>query len=462
MTKNSRHNRRSALPFGSEFSPSQIDLSKVLEISSKHGGDFKAFEAEVRSIYFENYNTDDNNKRKLANNTKLGMIAYGLIDKDANLTKLGHQLYQIRAYKKKLYKEFARHILLNLHGITLIQCVLDIQTAGETVELIKLREWLEERGIHFPRGGKHVSIIRLWLEKAGIFLKGWQVNETRLEEIMDASLEEVEMLAMFTPEQKAYLKALANTGKAGPFSSNNIENLATATYGVKFNEKNLPKQVLYPLEKAGLINLTRGTIKVGRGAKPFYVEITDKFNTDLINPLLEQLEKQTKSDLRPFLRKPSEEIVKELGSTDKHKKGLALEALAIKLMRLIDLDYVTTRLRGSATGGAEVDVIFESSRLVFSRWQVQCKNTKRVTIDDVAKEVGLNHLLKSNVIVVVTMGEIGAEARKYSNKIMTDSNLCIVMVDGKDIDSIIENPTSIVDVFNREAKQAMKLKTLQL
>jgi len=70
-----------------------------------------------------------------------------------------------------------------------------------------------------------------------------------------------------------------------------------------------------------------------------------------------------------------------------HIRGLALEALAFKLMRIIDLDYVATRLRGNATGGAEVDLLFESSRLVFSRWQVQCKNTSRVTLDDVAKEV---------------------------------------------------------------------------
>ena len=39
-------------------------------------------------------------------------------------------------------------------------------------------------------------------------------------------------------------------------------------------------------------------------------------------------------------------------------------------MRLIDLTYVATRLRGGVTGGAEVDLIFESARLVFSRWQI--------------------------------------------------------------------------------------------
>jgi site-specific DNA-methyltransferase (cytosine-N4-specific) len=108
-----------------------------------------------------------------------------------------------------------------------------------------------------------------------------------------------------------------------------------------------------------------------------------------------------------------------------------------------------------------VDLIFQSARLVFSRWQVQCKNTARVSLDDVAKEVGLTHFLKSNVIVIVTTGEIGAEARRYANKIMQDSNLAIIMLDGADLAAINNNPPVIVDVFNREARNAMKLKVLE-
>jgi len=453
--------RRSDLPFGSEFSPSQINLPFLLELAEKLGGDWKAFEAAVRKKYFEGNKTSEYNKGKLANNTKLGMIAYGLIDRDANLTDFGRKLYGIRDDEEKLYSELARHILLNLNGINLIQCIKDMQSSGETVDLIKLREWLEERGIHFPRGGKHPSMMRLWLEKAGIFSAKWRVNESRLKEIVGTTYDEIEALALFSPEQKAFLKTIANMGGTGPFYSNDIEKLASTTYGIKFNEKNLPKQVLYPLEKSGLITLKRGTKTKGRGAKPFVVKVTDKFSAEIITPLIEQLEKQVRSDLRPLLRRSLDDVLSEIDSDDKHIRGLALEALAIKLMRLIDLNYVATRLRGSATGGAEVDVIFESSRLVFSRWQIQCKNTKRVALDDVAKEVGLTHFLKSNVIVIVTTGEIGQEARKYANKIMGDSNLCIVMVDGTDVDLIIKNPTAIVDVFNREAKHAMKLKALE-
>lgn len=454
--------RKSDLPFGSEFSPSQIDLATVLEFAKEVGGDWKAFEARIKQEYFESRNTSAYNRGKLANNCKLGMIAYGLIDRDAKLTDLGEHLYSIRGSESLLYGSLATHILKNLHGVNLIQCILDMQVSGETVTLIKLRNWLEERGIHFPSGGKHPSIMRLWLEKAGIFKKGWQIDENRLTEVLGTSTGEIEVLASFSPQQKAYLKTLANIGSSDRLVSNEIQKLAAATYGIKFDEKNLPKQVLYPLAQAGYITLERGTKSPGRGAKPFIVRITDKFKADLITPLIEQLEQQVQSDLRPLLRTSLSDILEEINSSDTHRRGLALEALSFKLLRLLDIDYFATRLRGEATGGAEVDLIFQSTRLVFSRWQVQCKNTKTVSIDDVAKEVGLTYFLKSNVIVVVTTGTVGTEARKYANKVMSDSNLSIVLIERDDIINIIRNHAYIVDVFNREAKQAMKLKVLEL
>ncbi|MBI4184539.1 MAG: restriction endonuclease [Proteobacteria bacterium] len=434
----------------------------MLELAAKHGGNWKAFEAAVRAAYFEKHRTSDYNRGKLANNTKLGMIAYGLIDRNAGLTEFGRRLYELGRDDGKLHAELARHVLLNLHGMTLVQCVQDVQAAGETVDLIRLRRWLGERGIHFPRGGKHPSIMRLWLERAGVFTSGWRIDEARLKELLGAPVDEFEALANLSREQKVYLRTLANMGGPGPYPSNQIEKLASATFGVRFNEKNLAKQVLYPLATLGYVTLVRGTAEKGRGAKPFLVTPTPKLVADLITPLLNQLEKQTDAGLRPLLRRSLPDIRAELSVEDRHRRGLALEALAFKLMRLLDMDYVATRVRGTATGGAEVDLIFESSRLVFSRWQIQCKNTDRVVLDDVAKEVGLAHVLKSNVVVVVSTGEIGPEARRYANKIMADFNLCVVMVDGGDLGTIERNPTAIVDVFNREAQHAMKLKVLDI
>jgi site-specific DNA-methyltransferase (cytosine-N4-specific) len=452
--------RKSDLPFGSEFSPSQIDLRRVLELADEHGGDWRGFEAAVRATWFEGHDTSDYNRGKLANNTKLGMIAYGLIERDAALTELGRELLALADDQDALHDRLAKHILLNLHGMSLARCIQDMEAAGDPVNLTTLRESLAERGIHYPRGGKHPSMMRLWLAKAGVVVGSrWRINEERIEEILGLKVEEFGELGKLTSLQRSFLRALANTGTGDPQPANEIARLATATYGEKFPEKSLPKLVLHDLEEAGYIVTTKTT--TGRGAKPFLVAPTPKLARDVVEPLLKQLESQTDPKLVALLRRPLPDVLMDLDSTDKHVAGLALEALAFKIMRLLDMDYVATRLRGAQTGGAEVDLVFQSARLVFTRWQIQCKNTARVSLDDVAKEVGLTHFLKSNAVVVVTTGTVGPEARRYANKIMADTHLAVVMLDGEDLRTIAETPARIVRVFNREARHAMKLKKLE-
>jgi hypothetical protein len=394
-------------------------------------------------------------------NCRLGLKSYGLIDADARFTPTGQRLFELREREDELYAELAKHILLNLHGMTLIQCIQDMRSAGEQVSLTTLRDGLAKRGVHYPSGGKHPSMMHLWLGKAGVFSGSpWQVNQERVNELTGQKTDDFPNLARLSKEQRAFLMALANIGPTQPIPANQITKLASATYGVKFPEKSLPKLVLQTLVEGEYIVATKTTS--GRGAKPFLVAPTKKLVAEIIGPLLIQLEKQTDPDLFDLLRKPYDQVLRDLKAQDKHTRGLALEALAFKLMQLLDMKYIATRLRGQATGGAEVDLIFESTRLVFSRWQVQCKNTKHVSLDDVAKEVGLTHLLKSNVIVMVSTGGIGPEARRYANQIMTDSNLCVVMIDRADLENIRGMPAAIVDSFTREARNAMTLKKLSI
>ena len=453
--------RKSDLPFGSEFSPSQIELAHVLELAELHGGDWHAFENAVRSAYFEGRATSDYNRGKLANNTKLGMIAYGTIDRDANLTAFGRELIDLKDDEPALYQRLAKHILLNLHGMTLVRCIQGMVAAGEVVSLNTLREGLAARGVHYPSGGKHPSMMRLWLAKAGVFVGSrWQVDPHRVEDILGLNPDEFAILANFTPEQRAFLRALANTGTMAPQPANEIARLATASYGVKFPEKSLPRFVLHALEEAGYVTSEKTT--TGRGTKPLQVAPTDKLIVDVVEPLLEQLKRHTDPKVLALLRTPLADILSALGQADRHVAGIALEALAFKIMRLLDMTYVAARLRANQTGGTEVDLVFESTRLVFSRWQIQCKNTVHVSLDDVAKEVGLAYFLKSSVIVMLTTGAIGGEACRYANRIVADTNLAIVMLDGSDLRTISESPATIVRAFEREARYAMNLKKLDI
>ena len=455
--------QRSDLPFGSEFSPSQINLHELLDLIQAHEGDVKALQAAIQTRFFSSHGGGSaDNQKKLAMNCRLGVKAYGLIDDKANLTNFGKELYALKNNEAVLYQTLARHILLHLKGMTLIQCIRDMTVAGEVVNLTSLRSSLAERGIHYPPGGKHPSMMRLWLVKAGVFVgnRHWQIDDLRLASILGTGPDDFNVLSHFTNEQRAFLQALVNTNIDTPQPANEIAKLASATYGVKFPEKSLPKLVLNALTEAGYIIATKTT--KGRGAKPFMVESTGKLVKEVIDPLLDQLRDQVDPKLLDLLRKPLDQILVEIDSMDRYIGGLALEALAFKLMRILDMKYVATRLRAQVTGGAEVDLVFESARLIFSRWQVQCKNTDRVSLDDVAKEVGLTHFLKSNVIIIVSTGNIGSEARRYANKIMKDSNLCIVMIDKTDLNTIQINPTYIVDAFNREAHNAMSLKKLEI
>ena len=450
------------LPFGSEFSPSQIDLPQLLKLCEKNNGNVKSLENEIKNIYFLNHgNGNIKNQLTLAMNCRLGLKAYGIIDEDARLTDVGIFLSEIKDDEQKLYSELARHILLNLNGMTFVQCLRDMEISGEAINLTTLRDSLRERGLHYPSGGKHPSMMRLWLAKAGVIIGSrWQVDDNRIKELLGISYNDVLEVLNLSQLQRVFLRTLANIDTTVGIPANEIVKLAETTFGIKFPEKSLPKEVLHSLVDSGYITIEKTTS--GRGAKPFIVTPTEKFNVDILTPILKQIENQTDPKLVELLRKPLTVILDELHSDNRYISGLALEALAFKLMRLIDMDYIATRLRAQSTGGAEVDLIFESVRLIYSRWQIQCKNTDRVSLDDVAKEVGLTHFLKSNAIVIVSTGTIGSEARKYANKIMQDTNLCIVMVDRNDINIIKNSPSSIIDIFNREAKLAMNIKKLDI
>ena len=166
--------QKSDLPFGSEFSPSQVELPRLLELAHEHEGDQAALQAAIQAGYFSGHGGGSaKNQRTLAMNCRLGMRAYGLIDEAANLTELGRTLYGLRDDGTALYDKLAAHILLNLRGMALVRCIQEMTIAGERVTLDALRHALKERGTHFPGGGKHPSMMRLWLAKAGVLAGVW-------------------------------------------------------------------------------------------------------------------------------------------------------------------------------------------------------------------------------------------------------------------------------------------------
>ena len=144
---------------------------------------------------------------------------------------------------------------------------------------------------------------------------------------------------------------------------------------------------MHKLEEVGLISWEKTT--GGRGAKAHLVSPTEKLKSGFLEPILDQIAHEMGPGYKRLSRMSLTEIVQSLGVEDKNEKGIALEGLAFYFSRRLDLEFVQWRLMSNATGEAEVDMVVEGKRLVFSRWQIQCKNTKRVATDDLAKEVGI-------------------------------------------------------------------------
>ncbi|MGB8648212.1 MAG: restriction endonuclease [Anaerolineae bacterium] len=455
---------KSDLPNASQFSPTQTPLPDLLKILKQYEPDRKAVEAAIQQTFFPERAEMTEWAWKLANNTVIAMSQYGLVDKPKDkiehvaLTDLGNSLYAKAAENKfaELYDEFVRHILLNLHGLDVVSVIDDLVASGKTPTKHLIVKELRHRGIYHPPNGTHANGMRQWFEQAGLVPKDqWTIDRDRLQAILGTGPGDIEAFAGLTKEQRDFAKAFArlNTDRA---LSNKVADYATTLYGTEFPEGGLPQSVLFALEQAGLIKAEKTT--KGQGAKPYVVRPTDKLKNEVIEPLLDAIEQSGGIQYRKLIRMKYEDILKGLKSKSTHDKGLALEALAFYLARLLDLQFVKWRLRSSKTGGAEVDVVMEGARLIFSRWQIQCKNSAQATLEDIAKEVGVAQVIKSNVILIVSTGKIGPAARAFAEEVMQKTSLYVALINGGDLEHLLENPSDVVEIINSQVDVALAIR----
>ncbi|WP_295423158.1 restriction endonuclease [uncultured Subdoligranulum sp.] len=444
------------LPFGTQFSPEQISLRRLLELAQEYSGKTnKEFVKQIAQEFFAKKASPE----KLAGNTSISLKSYGLVTgrNTIEITDVGRNLLSI-IDDEQLKKEFAKHILLNLNGLILVETLRRMYLGGDSLTNANINISLIHQGFQLQQTSNNVQVMKLWLGQAGIIVGDWKINEAALKELLGIESDEIALFKELSPEQYYFLLALCNAASNKPLVATDVRNLATASYNIDFDEKAFVSKVIRPLQDKKLIVAQKTT--GGRGAKPYMVELTEKTKREVVEPLLTQFKDQVGNALTDAYCKTFSDLRSEIDSENTYVKGLALEAFAIKVMRIIGLDFIRTRYRDIQIGGAEVDVLFDSTRLLYSRWQVQCKNTSTVTIDMVAKEVGLSHMLKSNAIVMMTTGHLTSEAKKYARRIMEDMNLCILMLEKEDVDCIISNPTSIVDIFNQQSEEAKKIKIL--
>lgn len=446
------------LPFGTQFSPNVIKpFSKMIDIlKNNQNNDISLLQNEIEKCFY--YGDNENSNKLMARNCKSSLISYKIIDnsKTVELTEFGKHLVTINE-EKLIYQEMAIHILKHLNGLALIDTLKRMEKNGDKLTNETINQALIDQGYKVQKTSNYAQVMKLWLEKADVLSSKWHVNEEKLNELIGIKTEEIFLYKELSREQFYFLLALCNTGSEYSQSAKDIRNLATASYGISFGEKAFSQKVLNPLSENNLITIKKTT--KGRGAKSPLVQLTAKSKKEIVEPMLEQFSNQVGNVLAESYCKTLKELQEEINSEDKYKKGLALEALTIKIMKIIGLNFLYTRYKDHMAGG-EVDIILDSTSLMYSRWQVQCKNTKTVSIDQVAKEVGLSHVLKTNCIVMMTTGHLSSDAIKYANTIMQETNLCILILEGNDIKKIVDNPTDIVNILNKQSLKAKKFKML--
>ena len=84
---------RCELQFSSEFSPVQIELPVLVELAYKHGAEWRNFNTATHNRDCTVHASSDYGKHKLAENNRLSLHSYGLIEaKDTKLINTGTAL----------------------------------------------------------------------------------------------------------------------------------------------------------------------------------------------------------------------------------------------------------------------------------------------------------------------------------------------------------------------------------
>jgi site-specific DNA-methyltransferase (cytosine-N4-specific) len=301
--------------------------------------------------------------------------------------------------------------------------------------------------------------MRQWLQEAKVLEKSYEINWDRVYDLLELDRDYIDELYTLSSEQKYFLLAMLQMAITELTEWNKITRYATSVYKIRFPSKSFVQDIIQPLVKVGLIATEKTTS--GRGAKPNLVKLTEKSQMELLSRLLQSISDITEIS-QTELNRSFEDVVNDLDNPDKHIKGKALELLAIWMIRLTSLRFTKWRKRDYETGQGEVDVLAASDRFVYHRWQIQCKNTKRVDVEVLAKEVGMTFVTGSDVVMIVTTGEFTRDAFQYAYRMMEVSRYYMVLIQKEDIDAIKQDRTNIIKILDRRARRVFAKKELGL
>lgn len=467
--------------YGHQFEPEKFSLTEILELCRECQSDRRELQRQIAQRYFASHSSQssdsakaESNRSKLAMNCFLSLRAYQLVERTSDdwsyqITSLSEEILQ-QDNSQDAITLLARHILTNLTGMSLLKAIEAINARGDKPQLETIAYELQEMGYALSPNAIYTSTMRKWLELAGVFEREYEINWDTVSDILKLDKDYIDELYTLTPEQKYFLLAMIHLGLEDWTLSDKVVKYAMCVYKVRLTAKMRVQEIITRLTEVGLIDSKKSTD--GRGAKSHYVKLTVKAQLQFISRLRASIAEIT--DLsQTELNRSFESVVADLDDQDLHVKGKALELLAIWMIRLTSLRFTKWRLRSyEATGQGEVDVLAASDaaigglplrdRFVYHRWQIQCKNTKRVDVEVLAKEVGMTFVTGADVVMIVTTGEFSTDAFQYAYRMMEVSRYYMVLIQREDIEAIKEDRTNIIQILDKRARRVFAKKELGL
>lgn len=453
----------SAIPVGTQFAPSLIHLPSFLRAAVDHSGDPDAlrtavWKAPVRPAVVQKPPT-----RRRASLPLEAAVQYGLLEPGSyRATDLAEALAPLD--EPAVYEAFARHVLLRLGGLRVVEAAQQMALDGLQVTGDSLAAYLTDQGFPVTVHNTAINSLRMWLAKAGVFPAGrkggtlWRVNadaKARLVGMPDAT---IAALVGLSDDQRAFVEALCRINPASWHPAAQVRDLAEAALGRRVDRGNLPKTFLEPLTRAGLIEFETGGTAGGKTSR---LRVTQRFNGEVLSEFVTRTVKDLDAALTAYYLRAPADIYAGLASDDKNTKGEALEAFAIYIMRLLGLQFVAWRKRArEETGRAEVDVLMAGLiGGIATRWQVQCKNkpSGSVCLEDVAKEVGLTPITKATHVLVLANCRATADATTYVDEVMRHSPLTILILDKDDFEAIFKAPGAIATIIRDKSAAAARV-----
>lgn len=454
--------KQSRIPVGSQFSPDLISLSDFINMAVRHSGDKEALrqavvQTPVRSREYQKPPTSRQRMLPLE-----AAVQYGLLTTETyEATELTRELAQL-SDEKELYEAFARHILLNLSGLRVVEAIQEMSLDKREVTGDSLARYLTEQGFRVTEHNTAINSLRMWLAQAGLFPKGkgkhiWSPNLEVKAHLLGLHDETIAALASLTSEQIAFVKALCKLEPKDWIAAADVRDLTELDPLVRIGRASLPNEILKPLERAGLIEYETGGTKSGKTSR---VRVTTQFQSTILGPFLENALLDLDPVLTSYYRTRPEDIYASLESADKGERGRALEAYTIYVMRLLGLRFLAWRRRAQETGYSEVDVLMAGLfGILPTTWQIQCKNTPTspFRVEDIAKEVGLLPLTGATSILVVANAPLTHDAERFAQEIMLKSSVTIFLLGADDFKDIKKNPGNMARILRSKAEAINRL-----